>query len=119
DVEKRRGIMCQMAQTDLALGGGGLRWASAAAVVTIVLAVGGGLAWFGWNSTTPGAPRGAGPAASANVTGDVAVEGAPPSFRDRTFSPSGRRPCWSPGSRPPVGAWPDGSRPIVRALYAE
>ena len=67
--------MCQMAQTDLALGGGGLRWAPTAAVVTIVLAVGGGLAWFGWNSTKPGAPRVASPAASAIVTGDVAVEG--------------------------------------------
>jgi hypothetical protein len=77
-----------MTQTDHALGGsdgstprhvvwlgrGGRRWVGMVGT-TIVLVLAGGLAWFGWHSTEPTAPRAAGPTAVAVVTGDVVVEG--------------------------------------------
>lgn len=69
------------------------------------MVLGGGLAWFGWHSTKPAAPRGDGPTAVAIVTGDVLVEGGLPQAPGGSdihpirsapmlvagFTPSGRR----------------------------
>jgi len=82
-----------MAQPGLALGElvslgiGGGRCARTAAVVTIVLALAGGLAWFGWHSTDPRAPRARGQTANTVVTGDVLVEGGAPRGSDSDIQP--------------------------------
>jgi hypothetical protein len=90
-----------MAQTELApagavasegppriawFGSGGRRWTGAVVVATIVLALGGGLAWFAWHSTQRTTPHVAGSTAIA-LTGDVAVEGGAPESSGSDINP--------------------------------